>query len=129
MRAHVEACLPMEACGLLAGNNDLVEDVITVPNEAQSPTRFFMSPKEQMHAFDLIETKGMELVGIFHSHPDQSGIKRGSAPEPSSTDVAESTYPVIQVVWSRTETDWDARGFWIEDGRVSEVLLNIRSGN
>lgn len=118
MRAHVEQQVPLEACGLLAGKNDQVEQVLRVRNQAQSAVRFVMDPHEQLRAFDWIESNGLELVGIFHSHP--AGPAAASA-----TDIAEAAYEVVHLIWSRTRSDWRARGFWIEQGRAIEVLLKI----
>lgn len=118
MLSHVDGQVPLEACGLLAGKNDRVEEVIVVRNQAQSPARFVMDPYEQLKAFDWIESKGLDLLGIFHSHP--------AGPEMvSATDIAEAAYEVVHLVWSRTQNDWQARGFWIENGRASEVSLEI----
>lgn len=118
MRAYVEQQVPLEACGLLAGKNDQVEKVLLVRNQAQSPVRFVMDPHEQLRAFDWIEANGLELVGIFHSHP------AGPAAV-SATDIAEAAYEVVHLIWSRTRADWQARGFWIEQGRAIEVSLKI----
>lgn len=52
MIAHVDAHLPMEACGLLAGRGSKVESVLVVANQAQSPVRFVMDPIEQLNAFE-----------------------------------------------------------------------------
>jgi proteasome lid subunit RPN8/RPN11 len=118
MRAYVEQQVPLEACGLLAGKNDQVEKVLLVRNQAQSPVRFVMDPHEQLRAFDWIEANGLELVGIFHSHP------AGPAAV-SATDIAEAAYEVVHLIWSRTRSDWRARGFWIEEGQAREVSLHI----
>jgi proteasome lid subunit RPN8/RPN11 len=118
MRAHVERQVPLEACGLLAGKNDRVEHVLLVRNQAQSPVRFLMDPHEQLRAFDWMESNGLALVGIFHSHP--AGPAAASA-----TDIAEAAYEVVHLIWSRTRDDWQARGFWIEQGRAIEVSLKI----
>jgi proteasome lid subunit RPN8/RPN11 len=117
MRAHVEACLPLEACGLLAGSGDTVQKVIPVSNEARSPVRFRMSPVEQLHSFDQMEREGLDLIGIFHSHP--AGPER-----PSATDIAEAAYEVVYVIWSRFQDTWSANGFWIHNQRASEVKLS-----
>jgi len=109
---------PLEACGLLAGKNNQVEVVIGILNQAQSPTRFVMDPYEQLNAFQWIESNGLELIGIFHSHPRGPGTA-------SVTDIAEAAYPVVQVIVSRSGADWTMRGFWIEDGRADEVTLTI----
>jgi len=118
MLSYVDNNLPLEACGLLAGTDNRVEKVIRVRNQAQSPVRFVMDPYEQLRAFDWIESSGLDLLGIFHSHP--AGPETASA-----TDIGEAAYEVIHVIWSRIEDRWRARGFWIENGDASEVTLRI----
>lgn len=125
MRAHVDACVPFEACGLLGGKNDRVEQVIPVPNEAASPTRFRMDPREQIRAFGLMEAQGLVLLGIFHSHPAEGGAGGPVKEEPSASDIAAAAYPVVYVVWSRPGGRWQARGFWIEGEAFSEVKLHV----
>ena len=118
MLAHVDRQAPLEACGLLAGRNERVEKVLLVRNQAQSPARFVMDPYEQLQAFDWIESNGLELLGIFHSHPaGPAGV--------SATDIAEAAYEVVQIIWSQDQLGWQARGFWIASGRASDVSLQI----
>ncbi|PIU91761.1 MAG: hypothetical protein COS63_00500 [Anaerolineae bacterium CG06_land_8_20_14_3_00_57_67] len=124
MRRHVARRAPLEACGLLGGKNDQVEITLGVRNADRSPLRFRMEARAQWRAFRQIEDRGLELVGIYHSHPNGPAY-------PSPTDVAEAMYPVVQVVWWLEEgakhslSKWQARGFWIEGGRVSEVALQV----
>jgi len=119
MIAHVELHAPLEACGLLAGLNSKVESVLEVPNQALSAARFVMNPIEQLKAFEWIESNGLDLIGIFHSHP--------TGPETvSPTDIAEAAYNVVYVILARVDKVWRARGFWIRDGAFSEVSLQIR---
>ncbi|MGZ9224627.1 MAG: M67 family metallopeptidase [Anaerolineales bacterium] len=118
MLLYVDSHVPLEACGLLAGTDNRVEKVIGIPNQAQSPVRFVMDPYEQLKAFDWIEANGLDLLGIFHSHP--AGPETASA-----TDIVEAAYEVVHVIWSRIEDHWQARGFWIENGEASEVTLRI----
>ena len=119
MRDHVACQAPLEACGLLAGKNDRVKEVIFVRNQAQSPQRFVMDPYEQLNAFDWIESNGLDLLGIFHSHP--------TGPEtPSATDIAEAAYEVVNLIWSLQGETWKLNSFWIEHGRVFEVSLLIQ---
>jgi len=118
MIEHVEEQAPLEACGLLAGLGSKVESVIGVTNQAQSEFRFVMEPIEQLKAFEWIESNGLELVGIFHSHP--------AGPETvSPTDIAEAAYKVVHVILAHADGLWNTRGFWIEDGGFSEVSLKI----
>ena len=109
---------PLEACGLLAGRDGRVEQVLPMRNAAASPVRFRLDPKEQLEAFELIDTRDLELVGIYHSHP-------GGPSTPSPTDVEESAYPVVHVILSRAAGEWSARGFWIEGGVIEEVPLVV----
>ena len=118
MLDHVHKHLPLEACGLLAGKNEQVERVIPIWNQAQSPVRFVMDPYEQLQAFEWIDSNGLELLGIFHSHP--------TGPETASqTDIVEAAYEVVHLIWSQTQGSWRARGFWIENGTATEVVLQI----
>ena len=119
MIAHVDLHAPLEACGLLAGLSSKVESVLEVPNQALSAARFVMNPIEQLKAFEWIESNGLDLIGIFHSHP--------TGPETvSPTDIAEAAYNVVYVILARVDNVWRARGFWIRDGAFSEVSLQIR---
>jgi proteasome lid subunit RPN8/RPN11 len=128
MRAHIESCLPNEACGLLAGTGHTVQWALPVANRDQSPSRFRMDAREQLRAFQSIEEAGLELVGIFHSHPADDRDHADSFPGPSPTDIRDAAYPVVQVIWFRQQGLWRARGFWIEDGHVSPVPLHVLPG-
>lgn len=116
MHRHASRRAPQEACGLLAGEDDRVEMTQGIPNAERSQVRFRMEPGAQWRAFQRMEAAGLELVGIYHSHPN--------GPEtPSPTDIAETMYPVAQVIWSRVNGRWRARGFRIQEGKVAEISL------
>lgn len=116
---HVDAHAPFESCGLLAGKRNQVEKVLFVRNQAQSSARFVMDPYEQLQAFEWIESNELDLLGIFHSHP--------AGPETvSPTDIAEASYNVVHVICSKSVGAWKLRGFWIANGEVTEVSLQIK---
>lgn len=118
MVAHVDSLAPLEACGLLAGKNSKVEKILTATNQLQSQTKYAMNPIEQLNAFEWIESNGLELLGIFHSHP--------TGPETvSPADVEQARYSVVYVVLSRAENSWRARGFWIAGGKFCETELQV----
>ena len=118
MREHVAGQAPLEACGLLAGKNDHVEKIIPIRNQAHSPVRFHMDPIEQLDALNWMDSNDQELLGIFHSHPV-------GPDEVSDTDIDEARYPVVHIVWDGRNGQWNARGFWIENGKAIEVTLEI----
>jgi proteasome lid subunit RPN8/RPN11 len=68
-----------------------VVEVIPVENELHSPVRFRMAAQEQLKAFLRFEERGLELVGLFHSHP-------AGPVHPSPTDLAEFAYPGVLTV-------------------------------
>ncbi len=118
MLDYVESHAPLEACGLLAGRDAKVEKIFFVQNQAQSPVRYVMDPIEQLNAFEWIESNGLNLLGIFHSHP--------TGPETvSPTDIAQAAYAVTYIILSRANSSWRTRGFWIENGSFREVTLQI----
>lgn len=116
MRRHVSRCLPQEACGLLAGRIERVEMTISIPNAERSPVRFRLEPVAQWRAFQRIEAAGLELLGIYHSHPN-------GPDHPSPTDVTDALYPVAQIICFRLGGRWRRRGFQIVGGRVVEIIL------
>lgn len=118
MQRHVRSRSPLEACGLLAGKHGGAETRLGIPNMERSARRFRMEPRRMWRAFQRIETAGMELVGIYHSHP--------LGPDhPSATDIAETMYPVAQVIWSRGGGRWCGRAFRIEGGKAIEIPVEI----
>jgi proteasome lid subunit RPN8/RPN11 len=118
MRRHVGQCAPLEACGLLAGNNGRVEMRLGIPNAERSPVRFRMEPRTQWRAFQRMQAAGLELMGIYHSHPN-------GPDQPSPTDILEVLYPVAQIIWFRVGGRWQGRGFRIEGGKVAEITLEF----
>ena len=84
--------------------------------------RFVINPIEQLNAFEWIDSQGLDLIGIFHSHP--------AGPETvSPTDIAESAYDVVQIILARTNGIWHPRGFWIKNNSYREVTLQIGSSS
>lgn len=74
MLAHAEKELPNEACGLLGGtldeNRKTVSEVYLLTNIDASNEHFSMDPKEQLAAVKDMRSKGITLLGNWHSHPE-----------------------------------------------------------
>jgi proteasome lid subunit RPN8/RPN11 len=120
MQTHVAAAAPEEACGLLGGRAGRVGAVTAIENQLHSPTEFLMEPAAQVQALLAFEQAGLELVGIYHSHP-------AGPPHPSPTDVARAYYPeAIMLIWSPDEhNSWQARGFYLQTDAVTPVPLRV----
>lgn len=71
---HAVEGLPNEACGLLGGIIEQgvkrVKKVYLLRNVDQSREHFSMDPAEQLAAVKDLRSKGYQLFGNFHSHPE-----------------------------------------------------------
>jgi proteasome lid subunit RPN8/RPN11 len=81
-----EHAYPNEGCGLLLGplgKEKEVQKIVTLRNvlldEGRGRFDFSFSPQEFMEAQRAAENQKLDVVGIFHTHPDHP-------PRPSTTD-------------------------------------------
>lgn len=109
--------LPNESCAVLLGVNGKVVEVLPMRNIDESPVTFSIEPAELLNAYDLAESKGMQVIAIFHSHP--------AKPTPSSTDIKYMEInPVVWVIYSTTENQLKA--FVYDDtDTVREIAIRI----
>ena len=116
MLAHAGGLWPEEACGLLAGRDGRAVRLYPVENSLHSPVAYEMEPVQQIKAMLAMEAEGLELIAIYHSHPD------GPA-RPSATDIAAAYYPdAVQLILSLADRQRPSlRAFTIIDGVVAEV--------
>ena len=116
MLAHVAGLWPEEACGLVGGRDGRAVRLYPVENTRHSPVAFEMDPLQQIKAMLAMEAEGLDLIAIYHSHPD------GQA-RPSATDVANAYYPdAVQLIISLADRARPSvRAFTIVDGVVTEV--------
>lgn len=119
---HCDCEYPNEACGVLAGNNGTVGKVYTLKSETPSPQFYQIDSKEHFRVLREMREQGLELVGIYHSHPDVAAF-------PSGRDVelayyAEAVYVIVSLLDRKNPV---ARGYRIISGSITEVLLDITS--
>ncbi len=123
---HARTGLPNEACGLLGGytNEDgsqVITDVYLLRNMDESREHFSMDPKEQFAAVKDIRSKGRELLGNFHSHPE-------SPSRPSEEDIrlaydSKIHYLILSLM---EEGNPVLNSFHIEKGAVTRETLEIQ---
>ena len=119
--AHARAEYPNEACALLGGHDRTAVKVYALPNAEASPTFYLVEPKAQLTAMTDMDDRGMDLVGIFHSHTFTEAY-------PSQTDVklAEPYPDPAYLILSLADRDAPRlRAFSVRDGQVDEVELEI----
>ena len=84
---HGEASYPLEGAGLLigriSGSEREVLELQPLENRFEADQRhhrYRLDPLELMQAEDKADARGLEIIGIFHSHPDHPA-------EPSAYDL------------------------------------------
>ena len=117
---HARAEAPNEACGILAGQGELVTKVYRGTNvDANPEVRYYLDPVQQLETFRDVEGNGWEVVGIYHSHPQSPAF-------PSGIDLDLAYYPdVAYVIVSLAPGCPEVRAFRITGGEVIEEQLVI----
>jgi proteasome lid subunit RPN8/RPN11 len=100
MRQHGERDYPFECCGLMLGRfeNDghkIVAETYPISNareEEAKRNRFLIRPEELMRGEKYAREKGFDVVGFYHSHPDDRAV-----PSLYDLDHAWPTYSYIVV--------------------------------
>ena len=70
---------PNESCAILFGKDNQVVDLFLTKNIEESSVNFTISNKQLIEGYKIAEEKKLEVVGIFHSHPNSDAF-------PSDTD-------------------------------------------
>ena len=76
MVAHARASYPNECCGAMLGSTDgetkLVRESIALQNafEGAQAARYELRPEDLLAADKAARERHMDLIGIYHSHPD-----------------------------------------------------------
>ncbi len=117
-QAKAEA--PIEACGILAGRDGQVERLYKMANVDQSSDHFMMAPEEQFKVVKDIRSAGLEMLAIYHSHPETPA-------RPSEEDIRLALTPdVVYIIVSLQDANVPvAKGFLIDDGNVTEVPVKV----
>ena len=117
-QARTEA--PIEACGILAGGNGRVEKFYKMTNVEQRRDHFMMAPAEQFAAVKDIRSASLEVLAVYHSHPETPA-------RPSAEDIRLALTPgMIYVIVSLLGNNCPVmKGFQIEGGSINEVPVKI----
>ncbi len=98
-----------------------VEAVYPCRNADASARTYTVAPKDLLAAMRDAEARGLEIVGVYHSHTHTEAW-------PSPTDVREAVDPSwLYVIVSLKDGDPVLRGFRIQDGNISEVAAVLES--
>lgn len=122
--AHMLDELPNEGCGLLAAlpGTAVVARYYPCGNAARSSRVYTVEPRDHLHADRDAEDRGLEIVGVVHSHTHTD-------PYPSPTDVAAAFDPDWHyVIVSLRFDEPSSRSYRIADGDIGEEALELIEG-
>ncbi len=119
---HAKKCAPAESCALLFGKEEsniaTVKEIFLTENTENSPVNFTISNEELLLGYQEAERKGLDVIGIFHSHPH-------SEARPSSTDKKFMMInPVVWVIFSNVQDQLNA---FVLESEISPVLIKIQA--
>lgn len=108
---HAEGGFPHEVCGVLIGENDNITNYLKCRNlnTERAHDRYDLDPVSFKEADEWARKNGMEIVGIYHSHPDHPSL-------PSETDRQRAWPEWVYMIFSINGGKYnDARAWVLED--------------
>jgi proteasome lid subunit RPN8/RPN11 len=106
---------PYEVCGLLlgkVGDPKIVTEIFECGNlnKLKPETRYDMDPKDYLKGEALARQKGLEVLGIFHSHPDH--------PDRASETDRQAAWPGFSyIIMSIQKGKYFSMKSWVLDGQ------------
>ena len=118
LEQHANVQSPLEACAILFGtSNDKTwetTDIFLTENIDKSEVNFTISNEQLMEGYTIAEDKGLDIVGIFHSHPN-------SQPSPSNTDIKfMKGNPIPWIIYSGLTKEMKA---YLLDSEIIQILI------
>ncbi len=110
-----------ECCGLLAGREGVITHVFSAVNVAADPAKGYeIAPEEIVGLMRDFRERKLELLGIYHSHPNGKN-------EPSARDIELAYYSeaIYFIVSPMVDAPKPVRAFSVRDGRVAEVDIEV----
>ena len=98
--------------GKFRGDDYFVGEVKVLRNRLHSPVRFEVDPEELYRVLVEAEEKGLEVVGMWHTHP--------GTPAPSSIDLYYmKLWPVVWLIMSSIDGSYKA--YILKEEKLVEV--------
>lgn len=115
---HASNEKPNESCAVLFGSVDsqktTVKEIFLTENIDASPINFTISNEQLIKCYKTAEEKKMEVIGIFHSHPNSEAY-------PSDTDKKFMySNPVVWVIYSGITNEFKA---YVLESDIVEVSI------
>ena len=119
LEKHAQNEYPNESCAILIGHENenewTVEDIFLTENTSRSKVTFTISPEEEFLIDQKARKMNMEIICIFHSHPE-------SEAQPSETDKKfMRVNPFPWIIYSGKTKEMNC--FILEDENVKQISI------
>jgi proteasome lid subunit RPN8/RPN11 len=116
MVAHAESTYPNECCGVMLGKGKTVAEAKALDNVyvGAQEDRYEIRPEDLLAADRDARKRGLDIVGIFHSHPDCAAYF-------SKTDLENSCPWYSFVVLSIQKGKFDHAGSFLPNAEQTEA--------
>jgi proteasome lid subunit RPN8/RPN11 len=121
MRSDAEREATKECCGLMAGRGGVITAIYPGANASANPaTSYEIAPRDLFRIMREIRAAGLELLGIYHSHPTGDNY-------PSPRDIERAFYSdaAYFILSAHLGAPKALRAFSICDGKVTELEIRI----
>ena len=86
-------------------------------NASEDPARFVVDPEDHIRGRREARSRGLEVVGFYHSHPRSPAL-------PSETDRAEASYPgYLYLIVSLAVEPHDVKLYTLVGGEFLDVAF------
>lgn len=118
--AHAREGFPLEVCGILGGRDGEVRNIYRMTNTDASNEHFMMDPREQFAVVKDLRGQGLEMLVIYHSHPETPA-------RPSEEDIRLALTPGVSyaIVSMQDQASPVLRSFRISGGVVQEEQVEV----
>lgn len=117
---------PYEICGFLIGKMDYEKDIREIlevlqvenQNKERANDRFEIDPKDYLKVESYADNKNLQIVGIYHTHPDHPD-------RPSKTDLMFAQPDLSYIIMSIENGKYKSFKSWILDLDKNEFKQEI----
>lgn len=120
MVAHAQSTYPNECCGAMLGRVDGAEKEVLIAMRLENSSsgsqraRYELRPEDLLAADKEARRQGLDLIGIYHSHPDCDAYF-------SKTDLENSCPWYSFIVLSIQKGEFDHANSWLPNAEQTQA--------